>query len=49
MHLKVIKRHAHFVGPGILASVAYIDAGNFAAGLAAGSAQGYVQVSRLFD
>ncbi|KAG8851045.1 hypothetical protein FRB96_009527 [Tulasnella sp. 330] len=35
------KRHANFVGPGILASVAYFDPGNWATDLAAGSQFGY--------
>jgi hypothetical protein len=38
-------RHGSFVGPGIIASVAYIDPGNWATDLQAGSAYGY---SHLF-
>ncbi|KAG8982299.1 hypothetical protein FRB93_008174 [Tulasnella sp. JGI-2019a] len=37
----ILKTHASFVGPGILASVAYFDPGNWATDLAAGSQYGY--------
>ncbi|KAK4056297.1 Manganese transporter smf1 [Microbotryomycetes sp. JL221] len=40
-----IKRHAAFIGPGVIASVAYIDPGNWSTDLAAGSQFGY---SHLF-
>ncbi|KAK4703241.1 metal iron transporter, partial [Phenoliferia sp. Uapishka_3] len=43
--LDKIKRHAAFVGPGIIASVAYIDPGNWSTDLQAGSGYGY---SHLF-
>ncbi|GAA5984145.1 hypothetical protein JCM11641_000328 [Rhodosporidiobolus odoratus] len=43
--LKALKRHAAFVGPGVIASVAYLDPGNWSTDLAAGSAYGY---SHLF-
>ncbi|GAA5932948.1 hypothetical protein JCM10213_009249 [Rhodosporidiobolus nylandii] len=42
---KALKRHAAFVGPGVIASVAYLDPGNWSTDLAAGSAYGY---SHLF-
>ncbi|KAH8930100.1 natural resistance-associated macrophage protein [Atractiella rhizophila] len=37
----VLKRHGKFVGPGIMASVAYFDPGNYATDLQAGSQYGY--------
>ncbi|KAM0792841.1 hypothetical protein ACM66B_002607 [Microbotryomycetes sp. NB124-2] len=40
-----LKRHAAFIGPGVIASVAYIDPGNWSTDLAAGSQFGY---SHLF-
>ncbi|GAA6012585.1 hypothetical protein JCM10207_009048 [Rhodosporidiobolus poonsookiae] len=40
-----VKRHAAFVGPGVIASVAYLDPGNWSTDLAAGSGYGY---SHLF-
>ncbi|BGP37357.1 Manganese transporter smf1 [Rhodotorula kratochvilovae] len=43
--LKALKRHAAFVGPGVIASVAYLDPGNWSTDLAAGSQFGY---SHLF-
>jgi metal iron transporter len=36
-----LKRHLHYIGPGIIASVAYIDAGNWVTDLSAGSQFGY--------
>ncbi|GAA6010866.1 hypothetical protein JCM11491_004573 [Sporobolomyces phaffii] len=42
---KVLKRHSAFVGPGIVASIAYLDPGNWSTDLQAGSAYGY---SHLF-
>lgn len=39
--IRVIRRHAYFVGPGIVASVAYADPGNWATDLQAGSEFGY--------
>ncbi|GAA6035056.1 hypothetical protein JCM8097_002164 [Rhodosporidiobolus ruineniae] len=42
---KVLKKHLAFVGPGVIASVAYLDPGNWATDLQAGSAYGY---SHLF-
>ncbi|GAA5831141.1 hypothetical protein JCM11251_005159, partial [Rhodosporidiobolus azoricus] len=42
---KTLKRHLAFVGPGVIASVAYLDPGNWSTDLAAGSAYGY---SHLF-
>ncbi|KAI5478528.1 metal iron transporter [Pseudohyphozyma bogoriensis] len=39
-----IKRHAAFVGPGVIASVAYIDPGNWATDLQAGSQYGYAHL-----
>ncbi|GAA5884985.1 hypothetical protein JCM6882_007181 [Rhodosporidiobolus microsporus] len=42
---KGFKRHLAFVGPGVIASVAYLDPGNWSTDLAAGSAYGY---SHLF-
>ncbi|KAG8941736.1 hypothetical protein FRC04_004113 [Tulasnella sp. 424] len=38
---QICRNHAGFVGPGILASVAYFDPGNWATDLAAGSEYGY--------
>lgn len=35
------RRHLHFVGPGLVSSVAYIDPGNWATDLAAGANYGY--------
>ncbi|GAA5867701.1 hypothetical protein JCM3774_003382 [Rhodotorula dairenensis] len=43
--LAALKRHLAFVGPGVVASVAYIDPGNFVTSLQAGSQFGY---SHLF-
>ncbi|GAA5844881.1 hypothetical protein JCM9279_000029 [Rhodotorula babjevae] len=43
--LKALKRHGAFVGPGVIASVAYLDPGNWSTDLAAGSQFGY---SHLF-
>ncbi|KAM0746809.1 Nramp-domain-containing protein [Meredithblackwellia eburnea MCA 4105] len=40
-----LKRHVEFVGPGVVASVAYIDPGNWATATSAGSQFGY---SHLF-
>lgn len=37
----VVRRHAYFLGPGIIASVAYADPGNWATDLQAGSEFGY--------
>jgi len=34
-------RHLHFVGPGLVSSVAYIDPGNWATDLQAGALYGY--------
>jgi metal iron transporter len=34
-------RHLHFVGPGLVSSVAYIDPGNWATDLQAGASYGY--------
>ncbi|GAA5984827.1 hypothetical protein JCM5350_004250 [Sporobolomyces pararoseus] len=42
---KVLKRHSAFVGPGVVASIAYLDPGNWSTDLQAGSAYGY---SHLF-
>ncbi|GAA5924942.1 uncharacterized protein JCM15063_005773 [Sporobolomyces koalae] len=42
---KAIKRHSAFVGPGVVASIAYLDPGNWSTDLQAGSAYGY---SHLF-
>ncbi|ORY90855.1 natural resistance-associated macrophage protein-domain-containing protein [Leucosporidium creatinivorum] len=42
---KLLMRHLAFIGPGIIASVAYIDPGNWATDLQAGSSYGY---SHLF-
>ncbi|SPO48209.1 related to vacuolar transport protein ESP1 [Moesziomyces antarcticus] len=39
--VRVVRRHAYFVGPGIVASVAYADPGNWATDLQAGSEFGY--------
>lgn len=39
--LNVLRRHLSFVGPGIVASVAYTDPGNWVTDLAAGSEFGY--------
>ena len=39
--LRVIRRHVYFLGPGIVASVAYADPGNWATDLQAGSEFGY--------
>ncbi len=39
--IRVVRRHAYFVGPGIVASVAYADPGNWATDLQAGSEFGY--------
>ncbi|GAC93617.1 manganese transporter [Pseudozyma hubeiensis SY62] len=39
--LRVLRRHLYFVGPGIVASVAYADPGNWATDLQAGSEFGY--------
>ncbi|KAK4049425.1 Manganese transporter smf1 [Microbotryomycetes sp. JL201] len=39
-----IKRHAAFIGPGVIASVAYIDPGNWSTDLAAGSQFGYAHL-----
>lgn len=39
--LRVVRRHAYFLGPGIVASVAYADPGNWATDLQAGSEFGY--------
>jgi hypothetical protein len=35
---KVLKRHSAFVGPGVVASIAYLDPGNWSTDLQAGSA-----------
>ncbi|TNY23362.1 natural resistance-associated macrophage protein-domain-containing protein [Rhodotorula diobovata] len=43
--IKALKRHGAFVGPGVIASVAYLDPGNWSTDLAAGSQFGY---SHLF-
>ncbi|KAG0150124.1 hypothetical protein CROQUDRAFT_652826 [Cronartium quercuum f. sp. fusiforme G11] len=37
----ILTRHLRFIGPGILASVAYLDPGNWATDLQAGSTYGY--------
>ncbi|GAA5955465.1 hypothetical protein JCM3765_006787 [Sporobolomyces pararoseus] len=42
---KALKRHSAFVGPGVVASIAYLDPGNWSTDLQAGSAYGY---SHLF-
>ncbi|GAA5901927.1 uncharacterized protein JCM6883_000442 [Sporobolomyces salmoneus] len=42
---KVLKRHTAFIGPGVVASIAYLDPGNWSTDLQAGSAYGY---SHLF-
>jgi Mn2+/Fe2+ NRAMP family transporter len=34
-------RHIHFLGPGLVSSVAYIDPGNWATDLSAGANYGY--------
>ncbi|CBQ70205.1 related to vacuolar transport protein ESP1 [Sporisorium reilianum SRZ2] len=39
--LRVVRRHVYFLGPGIVASVAYADPGNWATDLQAGSEYGY--------
>ncbi|TKY88065.1 hypothetical protein EX895_003161 [Sporisorium graminicola] len=39
--LRVVRRHVYFLGPGIVASVAYADPGNWATDLQAGSEFGY--------
>lgn len=39
--LRVLRRHIYFIGPGIVASVAYADPGNWATDLQAGSEFGY--------
>uniref|UniRef100_V5EA68 Uncharacterized protein n=1 Tax=Kalmanozyma brasiliensis (strain GHG001) TaxID=1365824 RepID=V5EA68_KALBG len=39
--LRVVRRHIYFIGPGIVASVAYADPGNWATDLQAGSEFGY--------
>ncbi|GAA5857320.1 hypothetical protein JCM8547_002219 [Rhodosporidiobolus lusitaniae] len=46
--LKGLKRHLAFVGPGVIASVAYLDPGNWATDLAAGSAYGYSHLFIIF-
>jgi metal iron transporter len=38
---RVLKRHAAFVGPGLVAAVAYVDPGNWATDLEAGARWGY--------
>ncbi|GAA5938924.1 hypothetical protein JCM1841_002609 [Sporobolomyces salmonicolor] len=43
-----LKRHAAFVGPGIIASVAYLDPGNWSTDLQAGSAYGYSHLFIVF-
>ncbi|SPO29123.1 related to vacuolar transport protein ESP1 [Ustilago trichophora] len=39
--VRVVRRHVYFLGPGIVASVAYADPGNWATDLQAGSEYGY--------
>ncbi|SOV01966.1 related to vacuolar transport protein ESP1 [Ustilago sp. UG-2017a] len=39
--IRVVRRHIYFLGPGIIASVAYADPGNWATDLQAGSEFGY--------
>ncbi|SYW80783.1 related to vacuolar transport protein ESP1 [Ustilago bromivora] len=39
--IRVVRRHIYFLGPGIVASVAYADPGNWATDLQAGSEFGY--------
>ncbi|SPO29805.1 related to vacuolar transport protein ESP1 [Ustilago trichophora] len=39
--VRVVRRHIYFLGPGIVASVAYADPGNWATDLQAGSEYGY--------
>ncbi|SNX87506.1 related to vacuolar transport protein ESP1 [Melanopsichium pennsylvanicum] len=39
--VRVVRRHVYFLGPGIVASVAYADPGNWATDLQAGSEFGY--------
>ncbi|KAJ1027668.1 hypothetical protein NDA16_002007 [Ustilago loliicola] len=39
--VRVVRRHIYFLGPGIVASVAYADPGNWATDLQAGSEFGY--------
>ena len=41
VHLPDFHRHLHFVGPGLVSSVAYIDPGNWATDLQAGASYGY--------
>ncbi|GAA5880805.1 hypothetical protein JCM1840_003288 [Sporobolomyces johnsonii] len=43
-----LKRHAAFVGPGVIASVAYLDPGNWSTDLQAGSAYGYSHLFIVF-
>ncbi|KAJ8296464.1 Manganese transporter pdt1 [Rhodotorula toruloides] len=43
-----LKRHAAFVGPGVIASVAYLDPGNWSTDLAAGSQFGYSHLFVIF-
>ncbi|WVN90434.1 uncharacterized protein L203_105670 [Cryptococcus depauperatus CBS 7841] len=38
---RIFLRHVHFIGPGLVSSVAYIDPGNWATDLAAGADYGY--------
>jgi hypothetical protein len=38
---KLTTRHVHFLGPGLVSSVAYIDPGNWATDLSAGANYGY--------
>lgn len=43
-----LKRHRHYIGPGIIASVAYIDPGNWVTDLSAGSQFGYKLCFTIF-
>lgn len=42
---RVLKRHLHFVGPGIMSSVAFMDPGNWSTDLTAGAQFGYALLS----
>ncbi|BGP22227.1 metal iron transporter [Rhodotorula toruloides] len=43
-----LRRHAAFIGPGVIASVAYLDPGNWSTDLAAGSQFGYSHLFIIF-
>lgn len=40
----ILKNHLKFIGPGLVASVAYCDPGNWATDLEAGSSHGYAHL-----